>query len=172
MKKLLILISLFFVCFSLKTYSDPTVTKIDSCGVVVVNGKSIKLTPDQIFSIDSTLAKKIGLNDSIAKAKADSIAKIEKAEIQKIKDDPKSTTKEKTIATIMGAVLTLLGLLSGLLKNKTFDNVFLKRFFGETPNFWKNVSWVSAIVLFISLFLVGVDTLFISFLNHFVESSL
>jgi hypothetical protein len=145
--------------------SAPATIKIDEGGNLIVGENSIKLTPEQLFKVDSMLAKKLGLNDSIAKAKADSLATIGKAEQKAIIDDPTSTKSEKTIATILGALLALLGFISNLFKNKQFTGELAKRFFGETPKFWQKVSWVSAIGLFIFLILIGIDTLFVPFMS-------
>lgn len=180
-KKAILLLMTIFVSFALMgqsvstpnnkvvkpetTTTAPATIKIDDQGNLIVGQNSIKLTPEQLYKVDSMLAKKLGLNDSIAKAKADSLAKIGIAEQKAIIDNPDSTKGEKTIATILSALLALLGFVSKMFKNKQFNGELAKRFFGETPKFWQKVSWVSAITLFVFLILIGIDTLFVPFLS-------
>lgn len=165
MKKFVLFFSLVFMVFSVFPIEKQQILKVDSVGNLVVGSSLIKLTSEQLYKVDSVLAKKLGINDSIAKVKADSLAVIGKIEQQKVIDDPNASKSEKAIATIMAALLTLLGFIYKIFKNKVFDNEILKRFFGETPKFWRRVSWLSVIILFLSLSLIGIDQVFVTFLS-------
>jgi hypothetical protein len=110
-------------------------------------------------------AKKMGLNDSIAKVKADSLKVQALADQKKIQEDPESTSLQKFLSYIMSGLILLLGFLSKAFKNKQFDMIMLKRFFGETPAFWKKVAWASVITLFLALGCIFVDSTCYKFLS-------
>lgn len=119
--------------------------------------KKVTLTPEQLMQVNDSLMKTIGLNDSIAKAQADSLQKIALEAQKQVIENPESTGLQKLFAWVSSALLLLLGFISTMFKNGQFNGEILQRFFGETPAFWKKVSWGSAITMFISLAAIAIN---------------